>query len=134
MSVLLDSSFVIDLIQRRGPAVARAEALAASGEPLYLPSPVIYEVMTGILYAKSRTQAEIFRAVASDAPTLDFDEHAATRAAEVKVELLRLGRRKGDADIMIAGMALAGGHRLLTRDKDFAGIAGAVGLVVEEYA
>ena len=64
---------------------------------------------------------------------LPFDEPAAARAAEVRAELMRLGRAKSHVDVMIAGVASAGGHVLITRDSDFRDIANVVGLAVEAY-
>ena len=46
---------------------------------------------------------------------------------------MRLGRLKSHVDVMIAGVAAAGGHVLVTRDRDFQDIAEAVGLAVERY-
>jgi predicted nucleic acid-binding protein len=133
MGVVLDSSFVVDLIQERPESIRKLKALADAGEATYVPSPVLFEVMTGILFTKSRTEAERFRTVAQDSATLPLDDRGAARAAEVMAELLRLGKRRGDADVMIAGIALAEGHRLLTRDKDFEAISHALGLVLEAY-
>ena len=58
---------------------------------------------------------------------------AALKAAEIRAELLRLGRVKSHVDIMIAGVALEGSHTLVTRDRDFKEIAETVGLDVEAY-
>lgn len=55
------------------------------------------------------------------------------KAAEIRAELMRLGRVKSHVDVMIAGVAAAAGHTLVTRDHDFQDIAQAVGLVLEGY-
>ena len=43
----------------------------------------------------------------------------------------RLGRVNSVVDVLAAGIALAGNHGLVTRDKDFQEIAEATGLVLE---
>lgn len=64
---------------------------------------------------------------------MTLDEAAALKAAEIRAELLRLGRVKSHVDIMIAGVALEGSRVLVTRDRDFKEIAETVGLDVEAY-
>jgi len=58
---------------------------------------------------------------------------SAERAASIRAELSQLGRVKGTGDILTAGIALAGGHSLVTRDLDFREIAEVTGLVLESY-
>ena len=43
----------------------------------------------------------------------------------------RLGRVNSVVDVLAAGIALAGNHSLVTRDKDFQEIAEATGLILE---
>jgi predicted nucleic acid-binding protein len=116
------------------PAASRKlEELQSRSEPLVLPTPVIYEVLAGILRARSKTHATRFRGLASRFQVAPLDLPAAERAASIRAELLSLGRIKGVADILTAGIALAGGHSLVTRDGDFRHIAEATGLLLESY-
>ena len=98
-----------------------------------LSTPVLYEITSGLLYTRSRSEASAFRSLASRFAVLPFDEASATKAAEIRAELMRLGRAKSHVDVMIAGVAAAAGHTLVTRDRDFQDIAEAVGLVLEGY-
>ena len=86
-----------------------------------------------MLYTRSRSEASAFRGLASRFALLPFDEAAAMKAAEIRAELMRLGRVKSHVDVMIAGVAAAAGHTLVSRDDDFRDIAQAVGLVLESY-
>ena len=64
-------------------------------------------------------------------PTTSLDAVAAERAGEVDAHLLRQGAPIDPEDSMIAGIALASGEPLLTRNvRHFSRIAG---LRIEEY-
>ncbi len=80
-------------------------------------------------YLVPRGSPSLRRGRAEDCVT--FDGPAASRAAEIRAELLRLGRVKSHVDVMIAGIARSGRHTLISRDADFKEIGRAVGLVVE---
>ncbi|MGB6501068.1 MAG: type II toxin-antitoxin system VapC family toxin [Thermoplasmata archaeon] len=133
MGVAIDSTFFIDFSRRLPAATRKLEELEGRADSIVLPTPVIYEVLTGILRARSKTQATRFRGYVTKFQVAPLDLGAAERAAEVQTELLSLGRIKGAADILTAGIALSGGHSLVTRDKDFYYIAEATGLHIESY-
>ena len=86
-----------------------------------------------MLFTRSRSEAARFQQLAAHYVRAPFDEPAAAKAAEIRAELLRLGRVKSHVDTMIAGIASEGRHTLLSRDRDFAQIGPAVGLLVESY-
>ncbi len=133
MATVVDTSFVIDLLRRQEDALKVASRLDQRSDAVLLPTPVLYEVTAGLRFSESRSQAQRFRELADRFVRLPFDGAAAEHAAELRAELLRLGEAKSHTDIMIAGTALAGGHRLVTRDADFHEIADAVGLWIEPY-
>lgn len=133
MGIAIDSTFFIDFTRRLPAATRKLDELEARAEPLVLPTPVIYEVLAGVLRVRSKTQATRFRGYVARFQIAALDLAAAERAAEIRAELLSLGRIKGAADILTAGIALTGGHSLVTRDKDFQHIAEATGLHLESY-
>jgi len=133
MGVAVDTNFIIDVLRADAAAIAKSRELDTRPETKHLSTPVLYEITSGLLYTRSRSEAGAFRTLASRFSILPFDEPAATRAAEIRAELMRLGRLKSHVDVMIAGVAAAGGHALVTRDRDFLDIAEAVGLIVETY-
>ncbi len=94
---------------------------------------MLYEIIAGLLFTGSRTEATAFHALASRFANLPFDESAALKAAEIRAELLRLGKVKSHVGIMIAGVAMAGSHVLVTRDQDFKEMSETMGLNVESY-
>jgi predicted nucleic acid-binding protein len=133
MGITFDSNFIIDLLRSAPAARAKAASIDAGGGSKYLTAPVLYEILTGIHHRRSKTEAAVFRALASNFAPLAFDDQAARLAAEIRAEFLRLGQPKPGVDVMIAGIALAGDHVLVTRDSDFEAIADSFGLRIEGY-
>lgn len=133
MGYVLDTCFLIDLVRGHEAAVQKATEIEDTRASKFLCTPVLFEMMTGLLYRRSNTEANRFRRAVSSLIVLPFDEHAARTAAEIQAELMRLGRRSADADIMIAGIAAHHGHILITRDENLANIELGIGLDVEGY-
>ncbi len=133
MGVTVDSSFIIDILRSDRAALAKDKEIGDRREARFLTTPVTYEITSGLLFTRSRSEAAAFHGLASRFSILPFDEASAKRAAEIRVELLRLGRMKDHVDIMLAGITSQGDHTLITRDKDFHDMAQAVGLSVETY-
>ena len=133
MGVALDTTLFVDLARRRANAIAKIEELDARRDAKVIPSPVAYEILHGILSAKSMTQAALFRGWVAKFHVAPLDLAAAERAAVIRAELGRLGVVKGVVDILAAGIALAGNHSLVTRDSVFRSIADATGLSIEPY-
>ena len=133
LGITVDSNFIIDVLRLDPDALAKSTELDGRADVKLLSTPVLYEITSGLLYTRSRSEASAFRALAARFAVLPFDEPAATKAAEIRAELMRLGRVKSHVDVMIGGVAASGGHALVTRDRDFENIAPTVGLVLESY-
>ncbi len=133
MGYVLDSSFLVDLIRSDPRAKRRARELDARREPKLLSTPVLYEIASGLLYTRSRSEAAAFQRLAANYTIVPFDEASAIRAAEIRAELMKLGKVKSHVDTMIAGVAASGRHTLVSRDRDFRTISEAVELAVEPY-
>ncbi len=130
---MLDTSFLVDLLRSDKDALKKARQLDGRRETKGLATPVLYEVLAGLLFTRSRSEAAAFEVLAARFARAPFDEPAASRAAEIRAELLRMGRVKSHVDVMIAGIAGSGRHTLISRDADFKEIGRAVGLSVESY-
>lgn len=133
MGITVDTNFIIDFLRADPAAVAKAKDLDGRRETKFLTTPVLYEVSAGLLFTRSRSETARFHGLASRFAILPFDEPAAMRAAEIRAELLRLGRAKSHVDVMIAGMAAAGGHVLVSRDRDLRELSETIGLNLESY-
>jgi predicted nucleic acid-binding protein len=133
MGVTVDSSFVIDILRSESAALAKDKELKDRRETKFLTTPVLYEITSGLLFTRSRSEAAAFHGLASGFPILSLDEASARRAAEIRAELLHSGKVKDHVDVMLAGITLEGGHTLVTRDKDFQDVGQVMGLNVETY-
>jgi tRNA(fMet)-specific endonuclease VapC len=134
---LLDTTALIDLHRRpASPNRRRADtaiaAVRARGEELCTSRINEAEFRVGGFRARDplRETGRI-EALLSILVILEFDAAAARRYAEARAHQLDLGRPSGEADVLIAAVALANGQRLVTRNADhFADIPG---LVVQPY-
>ncbi len=133
MGFVLDSTFLVDLLRSDAGAKKKARELDARREPKIMSTPVLYEIMSGLLFKRSRSEAAEFQRLSAEYPVVPFDEAASMKAAEIRAELMRLGKVKSHVDTMIAGTAVAGRHVLISRDTDFVAIGRVVGLLVESY-
>ncbi len=121
--MLVDTSVWVDFLN--GHDSAHANRLAqgiANGEPISVPGLVLTEVLLGL---DSDTQAaHIAGLMAAFSPVAELQQQDYQQAAEI----YRLCRTKGitvrsTIDCLIAQMCLRDGLVLLTKDRDFTGIA-----------
>lgn len=111
--IVADSDVLIDFLAGRSPGAARVEAELGRGV-LRTTAVTRFELLCGARTA--RRQAEIRQLLAA-VPTLPLDEEAADKAAAVQQALEGTGEPIGMADSLIAGIALAHGAPLLTRNR-----------------
>lgn len=133
MSMLCDSSFVIDVLRRDRAALAALRGFEESGDPILLPAPSAYEVHVGLIRGGAIGQAGRFRRLTERMPIAPLDAKAAQRAAEVRAAMLQRGLSAGIVDVLIAGIAIAGGHAIATRDADYDAIGELFGLEIRGY-
>lgn len=97
-----------------------------------IPAPAIYELMR--LPSSSpakRALARFLDHVVNTYEVAPLDRAAAEAAAAIANALTAKGRQISHLDTMIAGIAIARGATLVTRDKDFKGVAG---LKIEDWS
>ena len=84
-----------------------------------------YEVMKGHEYVRAHDRQKVFDEFCEVNNIVPLDRAACKRAAQVYADLRRSGSLIPDADILIAGIALAGGYVLVTQNvKHFGRITG----------
>ena len=130
--MLLDTTFLIDLMDGEAKAIARAKAMEQAGTEVRIPTPALFELWRGVhLAAGSFAEASrVARALASYG-TAPLDSTAAARGGEVDAILIRGGTPIDPEDAMIAGIALVRGDAVLTRSvRHFSRVSG---LKVETY-
>lgn len=116
--MLLDSSFVIDLLEGLPKARAIAEEVDRAGEALRLPTPSMFELWVGAGRAlRRRDEAARLEALALAYEVTLFDAEDARRAGTLQALLSKEGRSLGTVDAQIAGMCLARDEVLLTGDQ-----------------
>lgn len=133
MGVLLDSSFLVDLLRSQPGAQRLLEKLESSSEVLLLATPVVYELLSGVRHRGSRPELAKVEAVLREHPSVEFDLASARRAAEVRAELYRAGRPAGVVDVMLAGIAMAHGHTIASRNVGFEEISELFGFRLISY-
>ncbi|CCQ34481.1 putative ribonuclease VapC protein [Halorhabdus tiamatea SARL4B] len=110
--MILDSCFLIDLLDSEAAAVAKLEEI--DDELLVVPTLVYTEVAVGI--GPETSTGERFEAIMDDVPLVAYDGEAARRAVDVQRDLQAAGERIGAIDAMIAGIALARDESVVTRN------------------
>jgi hypothetical protein len=129
VSLLVDTS-VWSLALRRDvpPDVPEVQALRdalAGGEIVATTGMILQELLQGVVPERVRTQiSEMFAALEYLAPSRE--DHVA--AAGVRNTLRSAGVQVGTIDALIAQLAIAGGHTLLTTDNDFRAASGYISL------
>jgi predicted nucleic acid-binding protein len=129
VSMLVDTS-VWSLALRRDapPDVPEVRALRdalAGGEIVATTGVILQELLQGVVPERARTQiTELFTALEYLTPSRD--DHVA--AAGVRNTLRSAGVQVGTIDALIAHLAIATGHTLLTTDKDFRAASSHIGL------
>lgn len=124
--MLLDSSFLIDVLRGLPAATKLMRELEAGSEPLRIPTVVAYELWESA--ERSRWAAEelvmVEEAVAAHS-VLPLTLGHAKQAGRISARLMDRGDPIEDADLLIAGTALDEGETLVTRNKrDFERVPG----------
>src|SRR3990172_3760859 len=118
--MILDTSFILDLWDEQPDAVAKARQMEARGEPVYIPTPVLFELWEGVARSdRPRAEAAKVLDFAGGHELLPFSDTDAREAGLLSGRLSRSGRMMGTVDVQIAGMAKAREQTLLATDRRF---------------
>jgi predicted nucleic acid-binding protein len=119
--VIADTDVVIDFFSGAPPFAQALAGLLEEGR-LAISAITVFELFAGVTSAKRLKQIEIF---CESVPVFELDLLAAAHAAQVYTDLRSKGKSVGNQDILIAGICLASGLPLLTRNAaHFASING----------
>ena len=111
--IVADSDVLIDYLRRRQPGTAAVAEALRRGQ-LHTTILNCFELLAG---AQSSQPEESVLALLESLSILPLDFEAARKAAEISRQLDRLGVGIGMGDILIAGIVLAQGGTLLTRNR-----------------
>ncbi|MFC6614872.1 PIN domain-containing protein [Halopenitus salinus] len=131
--MILDSSYLFDLMAGDPDAFSKGAELVADGEMQWLPTPVVAETYYGVATARSDTTEQEVRNRLLGYPRIDVDEEIARRAGALLAEADdHAGKNAGIGanDAYIAAMADVLDDAVLTANmEDFE----ALGVAVETY-
>lgn len=128
--MIVDTSFVLDVIDDVDGAVSKEQELEAEGVPLIIPSMTVLELYIGVgKVANTQEERRTVEAVLDSYPLVDMNPRIARRAGRV------LGERMADAaddegpgigkgDAAIAATALERDEPVLAGDRHFGTIEG----------
>jgi len=117
--MILDSSFLIDLMDGDQDAVVRAKVLDGEAFAQRIPTQVVYELYVGVGYTDTPS-AEVskIQSVIRTRPVIETTEQIAKLAGRIDGELRRNGNRVPEGDIKIAATARHFGEPVLTNNTD----------------
>lgn len=129
--VLVDTSFIVDLMSGDSDAVEKAKELEEGSEGIHIPMPVIFELWEGIERSETSLKEEdrVIRVLESFLE-ISFDKEHAKVAGRKSGELVKEGIVLDPIDVMIGAMSICEGEAMVTRDEDFEKISDTV---VERY-
>ena len=117
---LLDTTVYVDLHGRGGPR-RKAEAQAvlrqviAAGDSLVTSRINMAEIYCGVELSNNRAaELQAVKDYLTWITVLDLDDNAARHFAVIRAALQQIGRLAGDMDMLIASIALANGHAIVT--------------------
>ena len=130
---LFDSGIAHDYSYRRGGVYQRARRKAQAGHRLGIGTPILGELLGGVLTSASRERnLRILEHNLAHFTFWPFDEAAARIYGELWAELRARGRQMQVPDIQIAAIALSlGDCVVVSRDGDLRAVSG---LAVEDWS
>jgi tRNA(fMet)-specific endonuclease VapC len=130
--MLVDTTFLVDVMRNDIDAVAKAKELTDENVPILVGAPTIFELYVGIgLSVRSSAEREKVLEVLKSLAHLPLDPQSATKAGLIYAQRAKEGMKMDPEDAMLAGIAVENHQPLLTRNRrHFLGIAD---LKVEGY-
>lgn len=129
---LIDTD-ILSLFFRNHPVVVnRFAEYAREHRALNLSIITYYEVLSGLLHRDARRQLESFRSFVEVNRMLPLSESAASIAAQMYAETRKAGQPVDDIDLLIAGIAVANGMTVATRNGAHFGQI--PGVIVEDWS
>ena len=116
--MLVDSTFLHDLVRGEDAAVATLDELITDGTPVVLSPLTVFEVGVG-LRGDAAGLRERFQGVVDDTDLAPLGREQAERALSIQRRLYDQGEPIGPVDVLLAGTAATlSDPRVLTRNVD----------------
>ncbi len=118
--MILETSFLIDVLKGRPEAADLARELDREDIALYVPTPALFELWLGAgLAASRRGEIEKIESLVGSYDLMLFSEADAREAGLMQAQLAKSGNTISAVDVMLAGMARSRDETLVTSDRDF---------------
>ncbi len=115
--MLLDTSFIIDLLRGRESAVKKIQMLESEAIATNISAPSIFELFIGIsLTKKPAAEKKKIMDVLESWGTLSLDSNCAARGGIIHGQLIKEGQSIDPEDSMIAAIAIVNDETLLTKN------------------
>ncbi|MFB6158883.1 MAG: PIN domain-containing protein [Candidatus Nanohalobium sp.] len=111
--MILDTNFLIDLLEDREDALEKLKELRNRKEPLMIPPGALYKLYTGL---DSKDKA---RTIENKLNRAEMTPAVEKEAARIRKKLNRKGEPIGSIDYLIAGTARHLNEKILTNDQHF---------------
>lgn len=116
--MILDTTFLVDVLRGDESVSERLEAVDATGTP-FVSAVTAMELHEGIRLAESSSaEREAVDGLLADVNDLPFDRDCGVRAGEINAKMIAAGEPIGEIDVMIAATALVYGYPVVTRNRD----------------
>lgn len=112
--MLLDSTFLIDLLDRLDAAEYTLDELIKDNTPISVSALSVYEVGIGL----SDHEHQRFETIIDQVSVIPLEHDTTRRALAIQRTLVDRGERIGDVDSMIAATATKSDETVLTRNVD----------------
>ncbi len=125
--MILETSFLIDMMRGRPEAAALVREIDDAGERIALPAPGLFELGVGAARSRrSREEMDRIDGLIAAFDVLPLTDEDAKAAGLLQARRSRDGATMGTVDVLLAGMAKARGEILVTGDRDFSPLHGEI--------
>jgi predicted nucleic acid-binding protein len=111
--MILDTNFLIDILQNKKIAIKKLKELKKKKEPLLLPPGALYE-----LYLGAESEEQIKR-IENELNRAELTPNTEKEAAKIRKNLTSQGKPISSIDYLIAGKAREINEKILTNDQHF---------------
>ena len=116
--MILETSYLVDLLLGDPKAAKKARELVVRGEVIRIPTPAAFELWEGVERSdQGKAEAAKVREFLDAHEIIPFNEGDAREAGRISGRLVKQGKTPGTVDVQIAGMTKARGETLLTADE-----------------
>ena len=114
--MILDTSFLIDLLNNYQPATEKAQELDKKNTAIFTTAVSVFEIWQGICDIKNKEKLERINSLLDGIGFFHLDKESAKIGGKIHSELYIHGIPIQPEDSMIAGICLKHGQKILTRN------------------